>query len=107
MSRSNALTGKSLRLEYESGLRVIGHYRSESRLEWEALSAGETGKTGAERIHTAEVAPGVHFVSWLEAAGVTVSQVLDLPRAQVTSFVTFETPQGRQSLFDRGRIVEL
>ena len=69
MGTPRDLSGKSLRLEYESGLRVVGHYRSESRLEWEALSGAETGKKGAERIHTAEVAPGVHFVSWLEAGG--------------------------------------
>ena len=102
---SPGLWGQSLRLEYESGLRVLGHYRSASRLDWEALSPPETGKTGTEQIHAAEVAPGVYFVSWLEAGGVTVSQVLDLPRGLVRSFVTYPTPQGRQCAFDAGRIV--
>lgn len=101
------LVGKSLLLKYQSGLEVIGHYRSDAHLEWETASGPQRGARGSESVHVAQVAPHVFFVSWLEKSGVTVSQVLDLDQSKVTAFVTFDTEQGRQSQFDRGAITEL
>jgi homoserine O-acetyltransferase len=101
------LVGKRLRLRYDSGLEVIGHYRSDTHLDWEGLSGPARGTKGSETMHLAQVAPHVFFASWLEKGGASVSQVLDLERMQVTSFVTYETDKGRQGTFDRGTITEL
>lgn len=99
--------GKKFLFRYGSGLEVIGHYTSRTRVHWEALTGPAKGDTGDEAIHAAEVAPNVFFISWLEQSGTSVSQVLDLNRSQATAFVTFETGQGRQSVFDNGTLIEL
>lgn len=102
------LVGKSLLLKYQSGLEVIGRYRSETHMDWETASGPQRGASGSEAVHVAQVAPHLYFVSWLEKkGGTTVSQVLDLDRLQVTAFVTFDVDKGRQSQFDRGTITEL
>ena len=100
------LIGKKLLFNYESGLQVIGHYSTQTEVSWEALTGPSKGSTGTESVQTAEVAPNIFFVNWIEKSGTTVSQVLDLDKLIVTAFVTFDTPQGRQSMFDKGTLTE-
>ena len=102
-----AFVGKRFLFRYESGLEVVGHYKSPTALDWEARTGPAKGTRGSERIHAVEVAPGIFFVSWLEEKGTTVSQVLDLNKSQVTAFVTFDTGTARQGLLDRGTLREL
>lgn len=101
-----SFVGRKLVYKYDSGVEVAGHFKSATELTWEALTGPAKGRTGTETIHTAEVAPNVFFVSWLESEGTSVSQVLDLNRWRVAAFVTFETGQGRRSSFDQGTIAE-
>ena len=100
------LIGKKLLFLYKSGLQVIGDYSTPTEVSWEALTGPAKGTRGTESVHTAEVARNIFFVSWVEKSGTTVSQVLDLDRFVVTAFVTFDTPQGRQSMFDTGTLTE-
>ena len=100
------LVGKKLLFHYESGLQIIGHYSTPTEVSWEALAGPAKGSKGTESVHMAEVAPNIFFVSWVEKSGTTVSQVLDLDKLVVTGFVTFDTPQGRQSMFDKGTLTE-
>ena len=100
------LIGKKLLFQYKSGLQVIGDYSTLNEVSWEALTGPSKGSKGTESVHTAEVAPNIFFVSWIEKPGTTVSQVLDLDKLVVTAFVTFDTPQGRQSMFDTGTLTE-
>jgi len=100
--------GKRVSLRYESGLEVVADYRSSSEMTWEALTGPSKGTKGTETIYAAEVAPSVFFINWLEKdKEISVSNVLDLQTFRVTAFVTFGSPQGRQSFFDKGTIVEL
>lgn len=99
--------GKRFLFRYASGLEVTGHYRAADQMAWEALSGPSKGSKGTEKIHAQEVAPNVFFISWLEKTGTTVSQVLDLNKMQVTAFVTFDSGNGRQSMFDKGTLREL
>ena len=98
------LIGKKLLFNYESGLQIIGHYSTPTEVSWEALTGPTKGSKGTESVHTAEVATNIFFVSGVEKSGTTVSHVLDLDRLAVTGFVTFDTPQGRQSMFDKGTL---
>lgn len=100
------LIGKKLLFHYDSGLQVIGHYSTPTEVSWEALTGPAKGSKGTEAVHMAEVAPNVFFVNWLEKSGTTVSQVLDLTKLLATAFVTFDTPEGRQSMFDTGSLTE-
>ena len=100
------LVGKRFLFQYESGLQVIGDYSSPSEVSWETLTGPAKGSRGTESVHTAEIATNIFFVSWIEKSGTTVSQVLDLDKLVVTAFVTFDTPQGRQSMFDTGTLTD-
>ena len=100
------LIGKKLLFRYESGLQVIGHYSSPTEVSWEALTGPAKGSKGKESVDMAEIAPNIFFVNWVEESATTVSQVLDLNKFVVTAFVTFDTPQGRQSMFDKGTLTE-
>lgn len=100
------LIGKKLRFDYESGLQVKGHYTSLTELTWEALTGPAKGSTGTESVKMSEIAPNIFFVNWVEKSGTTVSQVLDLDKSIATGFVTFDTPEGRKSIFDRGTLTE-
>ena len=101
-----SLVGKKLFLDYESGLQVIGDYTRPAEVWWEAITGPAKGSRGTESVNAAEIAPGIFFVNWVEKSGTTVSQVLDLNKFLVIAFVTFDTPQGRQSMFDRGTLTE-
>ena len=98
--------GKKFLFRYESGLEVTGDYMSSTELSWEALTGPSRGAKGVETIYASEVAHNIYFISWLEKSGVSVSQVLDLNRSQVTAFITFDAGEVRQSLFDRGTLTE-
>ena len=100
------LIGKNLLFQYESGLQVIGRYSSPTEVSWEALTGPAKGSKGTESVVMAEIAPNIFFVNWIEKSGTTVSQTLDLEKLVVTAFVTFDTPQGRQSMFDKGTLTE-
>jgi hypothetical protein len=97
------LDGTTVVLTYDSGLRVRGKYGPDT-LEWEALEGPDRGATGTERTYVREIGPGTYFVSWLEASGTTVSQVLDLPAGSVLSFITYEDEGERMALLDAGSV---
>ena len=67
------LLGKKLLFNYQSGLQVIGHYSNPTEVSWEALSGPAKGSKGRESVDTAEIAPNIFFVNWVEKSGTTVS----------------------------------
>lgn len=97
------LTGRTLTLTYQSGLIVRGTYGADS-VSWEALSGPAQGRTGTERTYVHALSPTTYFVSWVEASGTTVSQVLDLDSRRVWAFVTYPTGATREAMMDRGTI---
>lgn len=100
------LFGRRFSLKYDNHMEIAGRYR-DGAVDWEGLFGPGKGKTGTEKTHTKEVAPGVFFVSWLEATGVTVSQILDLNTMRVSGFVTWPVGNERESMFADGEIREL
>jgi phenolic acid decarboxylase len=105
--KTMSFQGKKVLIRYKSGLEVKAHYKNATTLEWEALTGDSKGMKGTEKIHALEVAPNVFFINWLENSGVTVSQVLDLNKFVVSSFVTFDSGTGRQSMLDEGTVIEI
>jgi hypothetical protein len=100
---SMTLHGKTLTLEYESGLIVRGRYTADS-VSWEALSGPAKGSRGTERTYVYALSQNRFFVNWIEASGTTVSQILDFDAGQVLSFVTYTAGGTRQATLDRGAI---
>ncbi|HEY4366305.1 MAG TPA: phenolic acid decarboxylase [Steroidobacteraceae bacterium] len=99
--------GKTIEIRYSSGLEVRARYDSTTAMTWEALSGPAKGRQGTEIIAAAEVAADVYFISWIEASGTSVSNVVDLGARTVHAYVTFQASEGRQGYLDHGTIVSL
>jgi hypothetical protein len=96
--------GKRVRITYPSGLEVEAEYVSPEKVRWKAVAGPPAGTTGENAMHSAEVAPGVFFLNWIEDNGLAVSQVLELSASTIMTFVTFDTPDGRSSSFQQGTV---
>jgi len=102
-----SFVGKRYLFHYDSGLQVEAYYVSDEQLQWKALTGPSAGTSGNERIYTITLAPHLYFISWVESNGTTVSNVVDLSRVRVASFVTFQGATARQALTDEGSIHEI
>ena len=101
------LEGRKFLYTYKSGLRVEGEFLSGSRVAWRALSGPAAGNSGTEAANIVEVRPDLWFVSWVEASGTTVSQLLDVHLMSVTGFVTFDAGGARRGMLDTGALSEI
>jgi phenolic acid decarboxylase len=106
MTERTTLAGKSLIYRYRSGLETIGRFEAEDRLEWRGIAGAGAGRSGSEKIFVSQPREKLFFVSWVEASGTVVSQVLDLEAMRVTSFVSFEGSGGRMGMLDEGSLEE-
>ena len=106
MSEGAKLVGKSFIYRYRSGLETVGRFEAEDRLEWRGIAGAGAGRSGSEKIFVSQPRERLFFVSWVEASGTVVSQVLDLEAMRVTSFVSFEGSGGRMGMLDEGSLEE-
>jgi len=105
--KKTELKNRKFLYRYESGLEVIGDFKSNDYLEWECIKGPAKGQTGQESIHIFEISRNIYFVSWLEKSGTSVSQIVDLNKFMVRVFVTYDSGQGRQSFVDTGTLEEI
>lgn len=97
-----ALDHTRVHLAYESGLELDAEYTTDGEVRWIVTAGPPAGSEGWAPLHAVEVTPGMYFCGWIEEAGTTVAQVLDLREQRVTSFVTYLTPDGPQGSIQRG-----
>jgi phenolic acid decarboxylase len=102
-----AIEGRTFLYRYGSGLKLEGCVASGNRLAWKALTGPSQGKSGTEQAMIAEVRPNLFFISWVESSGLTASQTFDLDAMAATTYVTFDTPNGRQGALDRAILEEV
>jgi phenolic acid decarboxylase len=73
---------------------------SDQVLHWECLEGDDKGQSARETPDRIEVAPGVHFLSWVETNGTVVTQVLNYAVGTVACTVV----AGGERYFLRGSI---
>ncbi len=56
---------------------------SDTALHWRCLEGDDQGRAAQEVAHRVAVRPGVHFLSWVEADGLVVTQVVDFDAGTV------------------------
>ncbi len=104
---ASTIADRTFIYRYESGVVISGRFVGEREIHWEGLQGPAAGSEGSAAIKATQVAPGVWFVSWLEeGSDDAVSQTLNLHTMRVASFVTWSSPEGRQSNFDQGTLEE-
>ncbi|GAA2748348.1 MULTISPECIES: MoaF-related domain-containing protein [Kitasatospora] len=96
--------GRTYLFEVDNGAAFRNAYSADgTRLRWEGL--GESaGQWEDVKLHVAEVAPRIYFVSWTETSGITVSHVMDLNTLTVKVFWTWEGEGGRVGELHTGRL---
>ena len=69
--------GHRFQYTYENGVTVVISFSDEHTLYWKALAGPEQGRAATETYDSVPVAPNIHFITWSEADGTAVSQVVD------------------------------
>lgn len=93
------LIGKTLQYSYgESVYHVI--FDNASEMHWEAMAGDEQGTNEEETYKIEVVSPGLLFITWGEANGIGVSQVLDFNEGVVYNHLS----RGRDITIGQGEI---
>lgn len=89
------LIGKTLLLKYSTGMMAEVSYVSPTAVHWATFENGEATGEGDEELTYRRLNGYQFFLSWIEADGSSVSQVVDLKGFTVTAFLTFADENGR------------
>lgn len=76
------LIGKTVEYRYGESVYHVT-FDSDSTLHWEAIAGDEKGVVEQETYVAEFIKPGLLFISWGEANGINVSQVLDFNEGKV------------------------
>lgn len=68
-------------------------YESENRLHWKTVSKEGKVAEGEEEVSYKRINDHIFFLSWIEADGFTVSQVIDVKNGKVEAFLSFNDEQ--------------
>jgi len=101
------INGKKLDVFYETGAHYKMTYLSEKELRWDALGEIAEGEApfGTEPYWAYYIAPGIYNVNWIEADGMTASQILDFNTNKVYAFLTWADESsrgGRDQILQKG-----
>lgn len=69
--------GHRFQYSYENGVTLKIAFANEHTLHWKAITGPEQGRAATETYDSVAIAPNIHFITWLEGDGATVSQVVD------------------------------
>lgn len=68
-------------------------YESENRLHWKTITKEGKIAEGEETVSYKRINDSIFFLSWIEADGFTVSQVIDVKNGKVEAFLSFDDEQ--------------
>lgn len=71
-------------------------YESENRLHWKTVTKEGKVAEGVETVSYKRINDHVFFLSWIEADGFTVSQVIDVQQGKVEAFLSFEDEESER-----------
>ncbi|WP_329273342.1 MoaF-related domain-containing protein [Streptomyces sp. NBC_01451] len=71
-------------------------------LHYETLEGPAKGAEETVILHTAEVAPGLFMLGWVEESGMTITHLMNLNALTVHAFWTYETGDGRAAELHAG-----
>ena len=105
-----SLAGRKFVYLYENGLEFRTQFPDADHVKWECVAGSEKGKTGEGPARIISLGGNRHFLNWVEADGLVVTQVTDLGEGAVVTSLVF--PRGFdgegkvESVVIRGTVVE-
>ena len=82
------LTGHQFKYTYDNGVAYMVAFESDQSLHWEAIAGPDRGRSATETYDSVQVAPNIHFITWLEEDGTVISQVADYNQMIVYTSLT-------------------
>lgn len=83
------LAGNAFEYNYGDTVYRI-HFKSEDTLHWHCVEGDEKGSEADETYHVHQLADNTFFISWIEADGTGVSQVLNLDEMSIHCFLKID-----------------
>ncbi|GAA3781792.1 hypothetical protein ACFS5L_14825 [Streptomyces phyllanthi] len=97
--------GKTFVFRVDNGVVFRNTYTADgTSLRYETLQGPAKGAAETVTLHTAEVAPGLFMLSWVEASGMTITHLMNLNTRTVHAFWTYETGDGRVAELHTGTL---
>lgn len=90
------------RYAYEGGVSYEVRFDSDTALHWHCVAGDEKGREANETYDRVPLRDAQHLVSWTEADGLAVTQVVDYAAGQVNTVLTL--PRGGERVVLRGTI---
>ncbi|MET7704223.1 MULTISPECIES: MoaF-related domain-containing protein [unclassified Streptomyces] len=91
-----AYAGRTFVLRVDNGVVFRNTYAADGTvLHYETLEGPAKGAKETVTLHTAEVAPGLFMLGWVEESGMTVTHVMNLNARTVHALWTYEGGTGR------------
>ncbi|WP_326574271.1 hypothetical protein OG889_04300 [Streptomyces sp. NBC_00481] len=88
--------GKSFIFHVDNGVVFRNTYAADgTTLHYATLEGPAKGAEETVTLHTAEVAPGLFMLGWVEKSGMTITHLMNLNTRTVHAFWTYETGDGR------------
>lgn len=103
----SALTyaGRTFLFRVDNGTVFRNTYSPDgTSLHYEPLEGPGKGAQENVVLHSAEVAPGIFILGWVEESGMTITHVMNLGTSTVHAFWTYETGQGRTAELHTGTL---
>jgi len=105
-------TGKSIEVLYETGYHFRIDYLENNQLRWTSLAERSDGgpMTGVETYYLYQIEDNIYAIDWIEASGLSVSQILNFKNNEVYAFMAWNDtskPGGRDILAHKGKITLL
>lgn len=112
MTMFEAVRGRKVDVNYETGYHFVIEYLSERELQWTALAQTAEGAPAVERepYSCMDLGGDRYMVNWIEESGLVVSQIADLAAGKVYAFMTWPDESargGRAELLHKGTLTLL
>ncbi|MEU8915602.1 MoaF-related domain-containing protein [Streptomyces nigrescens] len=97
--------GKTFIFRVDNGVVFRNTYAADgTTLRYETVGGPAKGAEETVTVHTAEVAPGLFMLGWVEASGMTITHLMNLNTQAVHAFWTYETGDGRVAELHTGAL---
>lgn len=81
------------RYDYDGGVAYEVQCDNDTTLHWRCAAGDEKGREATETVDRVPLREGQHLLSWTEADGLTVTQVVDFAAGRVNAVLTLPDHQ--------------
>ncbi|WP_052496285.1 MoaF-related domain-containing protein [Pedobacter lusitanus] len=99
------LIGETGKITYEKFQAEV-RYLNDSTIHWKTVDAKGVVAEESEHVALEKLNDHLYFLNWMEASGLTVSQIINTKDMEVTAYLSYKdttAPSGRKTEFLHGK----